>query len=160
MNAKIVNAILVSVKMMNKTEVKSRDKIAADFTAKWEYRLDKKQYGSADAWVVIRKEDEKGKLVGDCEDYALSILWRLCDKSDWKMWWMLLTRQAGICCVGPSKWKVSHAVLRYKGDYIDNWTRKFGPKSEIESYIPCSLWTRTFSLYCYQNAHEQGGKNI
>ncbi len=30
------------------------------------------------------------------------------------------------------RWKVSHAVLRYKGDYIDNWTRKFGPKSEIE----------------------------
>ena len=40
-NAKSVTAILVSVKMMNKAEVIARDKIAADFTAKWEYRLDK-----------------------------------------------------------------------------------------------------------------------
>ena len=132
MTAILVSVQNLSVTKMNKAEVTSRDKIAADFTSKWEYRFDSEQYGSADAWVIIRKEDEKGKLVGDCEDYALSILWRLCDKSDWKMWWMLLTRQAGICCVGPSKWKASHAVLRYKGEYIDNWTRKFGPKSEIE----------------------------
>lgn len=45
---------------------------------------------------------------------------------------MLITHQAGICSVGPSKWKVSHAVLRYKGEWVDNWTKKFGPKSEIE----------------------------
>lgn len=45
---------------------------------------------------------------------------------------MLITHQAGICLVGPSKWKSSHAVLRYKGEYVDNWTKKFGPKSEIE----------------------------
>ena len=109
-----------------------RDKIVADFTAKWEYRFDSEQYGMADAWKIIYSEDENGKFVGDCEDYSLSILYRLCGKSHLKMWWMLITHQAGICCVGPSKWKVSHAVLRYKGEYVDNWTRKFGGKAEIE----------------------------
>ena len=110
----------------------SRDKIVEDFTAKWEYRLDSKQFGMSDAWKIIYSENAGGKFVGDCEDYSLSILYRLCGESQLKMWWMILTHQAAICLVGPNKWKVSHAVLRYKGDYVDNWTRKFGPKSEIE----------------------------
>jgi len=117
---------------MTREEVEIRDEIALDFTNKWKYRYDKEQYGSSDAWVIIRSESEEGKFEGDCEDYALSLLWRLSDKKDWKMWWMLLTRQAGICAVGSSKTKITHAVLRYKGEYIDNWTRKFGSKQEIE----------------------------
>ena len=117
---------------MTKEEVARRDKIVADFTAKWEYRLDSTQYGMADAWKIIYSEDSNGKFVGDCEDYSLSILYRLCGESHLKMWWMLLTHQAGICLVGPSNRKVSHAVLRYKGDYVDNWTRRFGGKQEIE----------------------------
>lgn len=117
---------------MTKEEVANRDKIVADFTAKWQYRYDSEQYGMSDAWKIIYSEDSSGKLVGDCEDYALSVLWRLAGESSLKMCWLLLTHQAGICLVGPSKWKVSHAVLKYKGEYVDNWTRKFGPKSAIE----------------------------
>ncbi len=117
---------------MNKHEVIRRDKIVTDFTAKWEYRLDSAQYGMADAWKIIYSKDENGKYVGDCEDYALSILYRLCGESHLKMWSMLLTHRAGICLVGPSRTKVSHAVLRYKGEYVDNWTRKFGSKEHIQ----------------------------
>ena len=111
---------------------KERNKIVSDFNKKWKYRYDKEQYGMADAWCIIRSESESGKFEGDCEDYALSLLWRLSDKNDLKMWWMLITRQAGICGVGRSKTKMTHAVLRYKGEYVDNWTKKFGPKSAIE----------------------------
>ena len=114
------------------TKMNTEDKIIKDFNAKWKYRKDKDQYGMADAWKIIYSEDGEGKYVGDCEDYALSILWRLAGRSQLKMWWLLVTHQAGICCVGPSKTKVSHAVLRYKGQWVDNWTRKLGPKSEIE----------------------------
>jgi hypothetical protein len=107
-------------------------KVVEEFTDNWQYRKDKDQYGFADAWKIIRKPNAKGKYVGDCEDYALSVLWRLCGKSDIRMWWMLITHQAGICCVGPSKIKTSHAVLKYKGMYVDNWTKKMGSKSAIE----------------------------
>ena len=122
---------------MTKEDLKRRDLIAKAFTSKWKYKTDKEQFGAADSWKIIYYaerswQDTGGEFVGDCEDYSLSILYRLCGESHLKMWWMLLTHQAGICLVGPSKWKVSHAVLRYKGSYIDNWTRKFGPKSEIE----------------------------
>ena len=54
---------------------KERDKIVSDFNKKWKYRYDKEQYGSADAWVVIRNESDSGKFECDCEDYALSVLW-------------------------------------------------------------------------------------
>jgi len=111
---------------------KERNKIVRSFNSKWKYRYDKEQYGMNDAWKIIRSADTNGKYVGDCEDYALSILWRLCEENDLKLWWMLITHQAGICLVGPSKTKTSHAVLRYKGEYVDNWTKKFGPKSAIE----------------------------
>jgi len=114
---------------MNKLE---RDAIVDSFNSKWKYRKDKDQYGMLDAWKIIYSENAEGNYVGDCEDYALSILYRLCDENHFKMWWMLITHQAGICLVGPSQWKVSHAVLRYKGEYVDNWTKKFGPKSAIE----------------------------
>jgi len=122
---------------MNQQE---RDKIVADFDAKWEYRYDKDQYGMADAWKVIYRESDNGKFVGDCEDYALSILYRLCGESHLKMWLMLITHRAGICLVGPNKRQVSHAVLKYKGEYIDNWTCKFGSKDKIEKNHTFHWW--------------------
>jgi len=125
---------------MNKHEVFKRDNIVTDFDSKWEYRLDSTQYGMADAWKIIYSLDEKGKYVGDCEDYALSVLYRLCGESHLKMWIMLLTHRAGICLVGPSSTKVSHAVLRYKGEYVDNWTRKFGSKKQIEKNHTFHWW--------------------
>lgn len=132
-------------KKMTKLE---RDAIVQSFNSKWKYRYDKEQYGFADAWKVIYSENAEGKLVGDCEDYSLSILYRLCENSHRKMWWMLITHQAGICLVGPSKWKVSHAVLRYKGEYVDNWTKKFGPKSEIEkNHTFHIVWGHGFAYY-------------
>lgn len=125
---------------MNEEQKKKRDDLVAWFTSKWEYRYDKEQFGASDAWKIIYNANEKGKFVGDCEDYSLSILYRLCGENKLKMWWMLLTHQAGICLVGPNKWKVSHAVLKYKGEYVDNWTRKFGPKSEIEKNHTFHIW--------------------
>jgi len=112
--------------------IKKRNNIVSSFNRKWKYRKDKEQYGMLDAWKIIYSENAEGKYVGDCEDYALSILWRLAGENHLKMWWLLITHQAGICLVGPNKFRVSHAVLRYKGEYVDNWTKKFGPKSAIE----------------------------
>jgi hypothetical protein len=108
------------------------DNIVRYFNAHWEYRSDVDQYGMKDAWKIIYDQDKRGKYVGDCEDYALTVLYRLCGYSHLKMFWMLATHQAGICLVGPSGWKVSHAVLKYKKSYVDNWTKKLGPKSEIK----------------------------
>ena len=105
--------------------------IAEEFAKNWKYRYDTDQYGMRDAWHIIH-ETTDGKWVGDCEDYALTMLWLLKDKNPRAFWWSLITGEAKICLVGPSKWKVTHAVLRYKDHYIDNWTKEFSPKSAIE----------------------------
>ena len=70
--------------MRTKEDVFSRDHIVSEFTSGWEYRLDKEQYGASDAWKIIYAKNTKGKYVGDCEDYALSILWRLSGESKLK----------------------------------------------------------------------------
>lgn len=133
---------------------KERNKVVSRFNSRWKYRNDKEQYGMTDAWKIIYAVNIEGKYVGDCEDYALSILYRLCDCNQYKMWWMLISHQAGICLVGPSKWKVSHAVLRYKGEYVDNWTKKFGPKTAIEK-------NHTFhAIYGYGLAYQTALKMI
>jgi hypothetical protein len=121
-------------------EIKARNKMIKAFNKGWKYRYDKEQYGMSDAWKIIYSADSDGKFVGDCEDYSLSILYRLCGESHFKMWWMLITHQAGICLVGPSKSEANHAVLRYKGEYIDNWTKKFGGKDQIEKNHTFHSW--------------------
>lgn len=105
--------------------------IVHEFNERWQYRYDKEQYGHADAWHIIHELTD-GKYVGDCEDYALTLLWQFEDKSWLKFWWAIFTGKGKICAVGPNKWKTTHAVLRYKGEYVDNWTRSLGPKSRIE----------------------------
>jgi len=105
--------------------------IVEQFSADWKYRYDKEQYGLPDAWHIIHEKSVHGKWVGDCEDYALTLLWLFSDKSYLKFWWALISGKAKICLVGPSKWKVTHAVLRYNGVYVDNWTKELCPKSAI-----------------------------
>jgi len=118
-----------------------RDKIVQTFSKKWEYRYDTEQYGQKDAWFIIKELSPKGKYVGDCEDFALTLLYKLADESIVKFWWLLITRQAKICAVGPSRWKSTHAVLRYKGMYADNWTKRFVVKKGIEDNgFVFSIW--------------------
>ena len=47
---------------MTREELETRDNITLDFTNKWKYRYDSEQYGSSDAWVIIRSESEDGKF--------------------------------------------------------------------------------------------------
>ena len=82
---------------------------------------------------MIKAFNKGWKYRYDKEQYGMS-------ESHFKMWWMLITHQAGICLVGPSKSEVNHAVLRYKGEYIDNWTKKFGGKDQIEKNHTFHSW--------------------
>lgn len=91
-------------------------KIVSD---RFTYISDKEKYKAPEAWVVMNASME-----GDCEDYALTVLYYICDKNYSKLLWKLLTYQAVImfCKVGEE----GHAILYYKGETIDNifrdWT--------------------------------------
>ena len=74
-----------------------------------------------DSWRVLRL-DELGQYQGDCEDYALSVLFYVICKKSWlRFWWLLITFQAELC--GCDTKGGGHVVLRYGDMYIDNWTK-------------------------------------
>ena len=67
---------------------------------------------------------KEAPYIGDCEDYALTLLWLISGKSMLKFWFNLITFKAQIRRV-ITKNGGGHAILRYGNMYADNWTLKF-----------------------------------
>jgi hypothetical protein len=91
-----------------------------DLIARFEYVAD-----DGDTWHIMRDSYR-----GDCEDFALTALYLLEGKSLLRFWWALLSRRAKICRV--TNGGTGHAVLRYEGQYIDNWTLAFVDRAHME----------------------------
>ncbi len=77
-----------------------------------------------DRWTIL--SDDRG-WEGDCDDFALTVLWQVAGKSWLRLWWLVLTCQAMIwradTAAGP------HVMLWVKGrGWIDNWYPEWGPK--------------------------------
>ena len=112
-----------------------------NLNSRFQYKYDKDQYGRKEHWTIMQQPE--GPLVGDCEDYSLTLLWYLEGKSMRRFWWSLLTRKAEMwfCKVNGE----GHAVLKYNGKWIDNiekeWVSGF-PKYDMKwKYpIPLILW--------------------
>tara|TARA_B100002019_G_scaffold237890_1_gene212823 strand:+ start:638 stop:1039 length:402 start_codon:yes stop_codon:yes gene_type:complete len=94
----------------------------------WKYRRDMDQYGKKDYWKVMKKPPYEG----DCEDYALTMLYLISGKSWLKFWMYLFTFRAKLCLV-TTKNGQGHGVLKFRKMYIDNWTKKFVTKEEMEA---------------------------
>ena len=66
---------------------------------------------------------------GDCEDFALTVLYNIKDRSVFKMLLSMTFLQSKIhYCTAPNG--VLHNTLRYKGWYTDNWEFKWRTKEE------------------------------
>lgn len=91
----------------------------------WAYKYDVDQYAVKEYWQIMKEPP----YIGDCEDYALTLLWLISGKSMWKFWFNLLTFRAQIRHVRNDG---GHAVLRYGNMYADNWTLKFVEWEEME----------------------------
>ena len=98
-----------------------------ELNSSWAYKYDLDQYASKDHWRIMKEHPH----IGDCEDYALTLLWLISGKSMWKFWWNLITFKAQIRRV-ITKNGGGHAILRYGDQWADNWTKKFVPWSEME----------------------------
>jgi len=100
----------------------------SDFNNRYSYKFDPK---GRDLWFVI-KPDEAGLYQGDCEDYSLSVLYYvICQESWLRFWWLLFTFQAELCGCN-TKSEQGHAVLRHGNMYIDNWTKKWVKRKDME----------------------------
>ena len=92
----------------------------------FKYVKDADQYGHREAWFIMKK----APYTGDCEDYSLTLLYNLKQRSLYKMLISLLIRESKIChCKIKGN---GHAVLKYKGQYIDNIQKKWVSKEYME----------------------------
>lgn len=96
-----------------------------DLVTGFEYRLD----GVIDTWRILTP-DASGRYVGDCDDFALTALY-LSTGSLWKFWFELIFGRAKIHYVWADGG--GHAVLRYKGQYIDNWSMAWVTREHMEN---------------------------
>jgi len=98
--------------------------ILETFNKLFEYKSEQ-----GDQWRIL-KQDSDGLFRGDCEDFALSVLYYvIAEKSLFKFWELLATR-AKIHYVDNNG---GHAVLQFDGKYIDNWTQEWVTKEHMES---------------------------
>jgi hypothetical protein len=98
-----------------------------EFNSLYDYKYDPE---GRDVWFVI-KLNEQGMYRGDCEDYSLSVLYYVVCQGSWlKFWWLLFTFQAEIC--GCDTKNGGHAVLRYGDQYIDNWSKAWVEREDME----------------------------
>jgi predicted transglutaminase-like cysteine proteinase len=106
------------------------DGFLKELNYKFRYIKDSDQYGKRDAWYIMKRPDEDGWYRGDCEDYSLTLLYNLKGRSVRKLLLSLLIRESKICFCKVNG--VGHAVLYYKGQYIDNICQKWVSKEYLE----------------------------
>lgn len=94
----------------------------------YEYKYDAK---GRDKWRVL-KQDPDGMFRGDCEDYALSVLYHVVCRRSWLRFWLYLITFRAQLCGCDDKNGQGHAVLRYRNDYIDNWTKSWVSRGYME----------------------------
>lgn len=93
-----------------------------DFTENYVYKFDP----SYDQWRILKGD----KYEGDCEDFALSVLYYvICNESLLAFWRELIFGKAKIHYVSNDG---GHAVLQWNGKYIDNWTKDWVSKEDME----------------------------
>lgn len=83
------------------------------------YVSDSDQFYFIDVWRIM----DPDRLEGDCEDYALTVLWLLAGQNPTRMAWWLLTRRAKIHFYKHKVYHIGHAGLEYQGKFVDNITR-------------------------------------
>ena len=80
-----------------------------------------------DVWKIHRNA---GTFSGDCEDFALTLLYRLSNNSLYEFWFNLLTFRAVLWfCKSPSG--EGHLVLWYRGNWADNTMKSWYTKPSM-----------------------------
>lgn len=95
------------------------------------YKADREVYRLWDVWKIMKTRDE---MVGDCEDYALTILWLICDYSETEMVRKLWSREAKLHIYKHTKNKTKHIGLQVGDKYVDNISRFWNTGESLEPY--------------------------
>jgi predicted transglutaminase-like cysteine proteinase len=95
-----------------------------ELNSKFVYQAD----GRVDIWRILHGE---GPWKGDCEDYSLTLMWLLSDKSVIKFLWHILTFKYLMWYVIMSNGE-GHAIVKIDGMYYDNVQKKATSAEELK----------------------------
>lgn len=100
------------------------DDIQRDLNARFTYRDD-----TGESWRILK---DSGQVWGDCEDYALTLVWLRAGRSIWRFWLALLTFKAVLWqCKSPNG--VGHVVVWCRGyGWTDNMMQRPMTRAELE----------------------------
>ena len=96
---------------------------------------------------------KEAPYIGDYEDYALTVLYNICNRKIFVMALSLLIGRSKICfTISPSGG--GHAVLRHRGLYTDNWQKEWLTKQEYidknYAFHKTWFWGNTTLVKVYQ----------
>lgn len=95
----------------------------------FEYTTDKESYGFADVWRIMKP----GQMKGDCEDFAMTLLWLMAGMSKRRMIWWLITRKARIHFLRNLNTGSGHVELEFEGAFVDNIVKEWNDGSKLLS---------------------------
>lgn len=95
---------------------------------RFKYAKDSDQYNFKEVWRVIDTDNPVWE--GDCEDYALTVLWLISDRSIIKFLFNILINPKFSIWHVTTERGVGHAILKYEDMYVDNIQRKWFAKTD------------------------------
>jgi hypothetical protein len=105
----------------------SSDKLA-ELQVRFQYRNDKK----VDSWRIL---SSKTSWEGDCDDYCVTALWLLSNKSLVTFWWKILTFKAVFWLVKAPSGE-SHVRLHYKKFWLCNIEKEPSTENTMKKVLP------------------------
>ena len=115
-----------------------------DVVENFTYMSDTNQFGKREAWYIMKSRP----YTGDCEDFALTILYNICNRSVFKMICSIFIGRSKICfTLSPNGG--GHAVLKHKGYYTDNWQKEWLSK---QAYLDKGYTFKPFLFWAYSTS--------
>ena len=105
------------------------------------YVSDSDQFGKRGAWYIMKEKPYRG----DCEDFALTILYNICNRKIFVMMMSILIGRSKICYTKSPR-DGGHAVLRHRGLYTDNWQKEWLTKQD---YLDKGYTFHRFLFWAY-----------
>lgn len=101
-----------------------------EINSKFVYKTDKEQFGVEELWTGLQEVDDK--LVGDCEDYAITLKNNVEEFKDWDYWYCKLNG-TGHCVLVSSdtkfiidnNCKITVELASYKDKYSITNLKKY-----------------------------------
>jgi predicted transglutaminase-like cysteine proteinase len=99
-----------------------------ELNSRFVYKLDSEQFGFNEVWLGL--QDVNGKLVGDCEDYAISVKNKVSGFKNWNYYWCKLNGE-GHCILSNGVDMIDNNVQRMTS--LDNY-KKMYEVTELRPY--------------------------